>query len=88
MKFRAHASRQRADAMTINRMVGQCIDHDWDLVQSRLEPGGSRERRAWRRGNNLGPYDMSSRVLAWGLGAFSHTRPWAPVPRQVCHFPA
>ena len=53
MKFRAHASRQRADAMTINRMVGQCIDHDWDLVQSRLEPGGSRERRAWRRGKIL-----------------------------------
>ena len=87
-KFRAHASRQRADAMLINRMVGQCVDHDWDLVQSRLEPGGSRARRSWRRNNGIVPYDMSSRVLAWGLGAFSHTRPWAPVPRQVCRFPA
>jgi hypothetical protein len=84
-RFRGFASRQRADAMTINRMVGQCVDHDWDLVQNRLEPGGSRARRTWRREHIVGPYNMDSRVIAWGLGGFSHTRPWAPVPRQVFH---
>lgn len=81
-RFRGHATRQRADQMTINRLAGDCRPEEFAMLQNRLEPGGAKVRRALRYAANIPAYAMNNRVFAWGQGGFSHTRPWAPIPQQ------
>jgi hypothetical protein len=82
-RFRGHATRQRAVAMLINRMAGRCVDEEWKKIQTRLEPGDKQGRRFDRRVWGVAAYPTTPRIFAWGDGSWNHTRPWAPVPRQV-----
>ena len=77
--------RQRAEAMLINRLAGRCRDDEWVQLQMRLEPGDKQGRRFDRHVWGIPAYDTAPRIFAWGDKSFRHTKPWAPVPRQVIH---
>lgn len=81
-RFRSFAMRQRADQMTINTLIGQCNVDEYQGIQTRIQSGQAKERRRARRQAHVPPYDLHSRIFAWGQGGFSHQRPWAPIPQQ------
>jgi hypothetical protein len=83
-RFRGFATRQRAEAVLVNRMVGRSYDAEWfHSMQTRLEPGDGRGRRYNRYVMGMAPYATNARVFAWGDRSWDHQKPWAPVPRQV-----
>ena len=82
-RFRAFATRQRAEQMLVNRIAGRCRWQEWRDVQRRLVPGAKQLRRVGRQVNGFPPYDTGPRLFAWGDGSWAHQRPWAPVPRTV-----
>jgi hypothetical protein len=50
---------------------------------AKTDPARGQEiRRRLRRQMGIPPCDMTSRVLAWGMGVYSWRRPWASIPKQ------
>ena len=85
-RFRNYITRQRAEQITINRMVGECRDEEWrNEFQKRIQPKDGERRRRIRRQNGI-RYSLHPRVFSWGDLSVRHLAPWAPVPRQVRFF--
>jgi hypothetical protein len=81
-RFRSFICKQRAEQCAVNRIVGECRDEEWEGLQRRIQPGDRKRRRRLRRQMGIPPCDMTSRVLAWGMGSYSWRRPWASIPKQ------